>query len=251
MSVGRWVEAQITLAAGSKAPAGHLPVEIFVGKGGSISFDSAGTTGSGTATNLTSKVAITSFSSRVSGLGKGVVQHLQMEQDSAPVLPYNSVDTSITLVNVAAGTKVLAAAITAATSTDVDLYVGRDNNGDGKATSDEEVCKSATELVLESCSVANPAGGTYWVMVQNWETGMGIDDIDLTVAVVPGTDAHNVTVSGPSGPVAAGTPFSLTVNWNEPTMAVDDAWFALVQYGSDSKHRANVGSLLVKIHRAS
>jgi hypothetical protein len=51
--------------------------------------------------------------------------------------------------------------------------------------------------------------------------------------------------------VAAGTPFSLTVNWNEPTMAVDDAWFALVQYGSDSKHRANVGSLLVKIHRAS
>jgi subtilisin family serine protease len=251
LSVGQWAEAQITLSAGSAAPAGHLPVEIFVGKGGSVSFDSVGTTGSGVAPGLTSKVAIKSFASQISGLGKGVVKHLQMTQDSAPLLPYNSQNTSITLVNVPMGTKVLAAAITAATSTDVDLYVGRDNNGDGKATSDEEVCKSATEVALESCSVANPAGGTYWVMVQNWETGMGLDDIDLTVAVVPGMDSHDLTVSGPSGPVAAGTPFDLQINWNEPAMQVNDAWFALVEYGSDRQHPANVGSLLVKINRTS
>jgi hypothetical protein len=177
------------------------------------------------------------------------VKHLQMAQDSAPLLPYDSVNTSVTLVDVPAGSKVLAAAITAATSTDVDLYVGRDSNGDGKASSDEEVCSSASEVALESCSVPNPTGGRYWVLVQNWLTGQGLDEIDLAVAVVPGTDNGNLTVQGPATAVAAGTPFDVTLSWNEPTMAVDDAWFALVEYGSDKQHPTNAGSLLVKLTR--
>jgi hypothetical protein len=174
-----------------------------------------------------------------------------MTQDATPLLPYESPNTSVTLVNVPAGSKVLAAAITAATSTDVDLYVGRDSNGDGKPSSDEEVCSSATEAVLESCQVANPAGGTYWVMVQNWLSGQGLDDIDLAVAVVPGTDNHDLTVTGPSGAVPPNTPFDVTLNWNEPAMAVDEAWFALVEYGSDRQHPTNAGSVLVKLSRTS
>src|SRR3954469_12687748 len=248
LAVGQWDEAEIRLSGGNSVPVAHLPVEIFVGNGQSADRTTSGTTGSATV-SVSSHVAISSFQSRVWGMTKGTVRHLQMEQDLTPVLPYNSPNTSITLVSVPAGSKVLAAAITAATSTDVDLYVGRDANGDGKATSDEEVCSSATEAVLESCQVANPAGGTYWVMVQNWLSGQGLDDIDLAVAVVPGTNNGNLTVTGPSGSVAAGTPFDLNLSWNEPAMAVDDAWFALVEYGSDRQHPTNAGSLLVKLTR--
>src|SRR5215210_1780262 len=250
LAVGQWLEGEVRLAAGSAAPAAHLPVTVFVGRSGSVSLTGTGTSGSATV-SLTSKVSITSFQSRVWGLTKGVVKHLQMTQDSAPLLPYNSVNTSVTLVDVPAGSKALAAAITEATSTDVDLYVGRDSNGDGKASADEEVCSSASETALESCQVPNPVGGTYWVLVQNWATGQALDDIDLAIAVVPGTNNGNLTVQGPTTSVAAGTPFDVTLSWNEPAMAVDDAWFALVEYGSDKQHPTNAGSLLVKLTRTS
>src|SRR4051794_24281970 len=249
-AVGQWLEGEIRLSAGKLAPVAHLPAEIFVGRATSVALESAGTSGSATV-SLSSKVPITSFQSRVWGLAKGTVSHLQMTQDSAPLLPYTSVNTSVTLVDVPAGSKALAAAIESATSTDVDLYVGRDANNDGLASDDEEVCKSASEVVLESCSVPNPTGGRYWVMVQNWATGQGLDDIDLAVAVVPGADNGNLTVQGPATAVPANTPFDVGLSWNVPTMAVDDSWFALIEYGSDRTHPANAGSVLVKLSRTS
>ena len=250
LAVGQWLQGEIQLSGGKTVPVAHLPVEVFVGRSGSADLASAGTSGSATV-SVTSKVPISSFQSRVWGLTKGTVKHLLMTQDATPLLPYDSPNTSVTLVNVPAGSKVLAAAITASTSTDDDLYVGRDANGDGKPSPDEEVCSSASEIALESCSVPNPAGGTYWVMVQNWLTGQGVDNVDLAVAVVPGTDNHDLTVTGPSTSVPAGTPFDLNLAWNEPGMAVDDAWFALVEYGSDRQHPTNAGSLLVKLTRTS
>lgn len=246
--VGQWLEGEIRLAAGSAAPAAHLPVEVFVGQAASISIVTNGTNGSQTV-QATSKVPIRSFQSRVFGLTKGIVKHLSMTQDAAPLLPYDSPNASTTLVDVPAGSKVLAAAITAATSSDVDLYVGRDANGDGAASADEEVCRSASETAYESCQVPNPAGGRYWVLVQNFLTGQVLDTVDLTVAVVPGTDNGNFKATGPSGPVPAGQPFDLTLAWNEPKLAVGETWFALVEYGSDAAHPTNAGSALVKLTR--
>jgi hypothetical protein len=249
-AVGQWLEAEIRLSAGSAAPAAHLPVEVFVGQAGAVNILTNGTNGSQTV-QVTSKVAISKFTSRVYGLTKGTVKHLQMTQDAAPVLPYDSPNTSTTIVDVPAGSKALAAAITAATSSVIDLYVGRDANGDGAASADEEVCKSASDAVLEACQVANPAGGKYWVLVQNWLTGQVLDDIDLTIAIVAGTDNGNLKATGPSGAVPAGTPFDLTIAWNEPKLAVGESWFALVEYGSDGAHPTNAGSVLVKLSRVS
>jgi hypothetical protein len=250
LGVGQWAEGEIRLSAGSAVPVAHLPVTVFVGRAGSVSIATNATNGSQTV-QLTSKVAIKSFQSRVWGLTKGTVKSLQMTQDSAPLLPYDSVNTSTTIVDVPAGSKVLAAAITAATSSDVDLYVGRDANNDGKASSTEEVCSSATEVVLESCQVPNPAAGKWWVLVQNWLTGQVLDDVDVTIATVPGTDNGNLKATGPTVAVPAGTPFDLTLAWNEPSLAVGDSWFALVEYGSDRTHPTNAGSMLVKLTRVS
>jgi subtilisin family serine protease len=250
LGVGQWLEGEVRLAAGAVAPAAHLPLAVFVGKGGSVTIVTNGTNGSQTV-QVSSKVAIKSFQSRVWGLTKGSVTHLQMTQDAAPLLPYTSPNTSTTLIDVPAGAKVLAAAITKATSGDVDLYVGLDANGDGKPSAAEEVCKSATGAVLESCQVPNPAGGKYWVMVQNWLSGQGLDDVELTVATVPGTDNGNLKATGPAGAVAAGTPFDLTLAWNEPRLGVGESWFALVEYGSDKAHPTDAGSVLVQLNRVS
>jgi len=97
----------------------------------------------------------------------------------------------------------------------------------------------------------NPAAGEYWVLVQNWLTGQVLDDIDLTIATVPGTDNGNLKATGPAGAIPAGTLFDLTLAWNEPSLAVGESWFALVEFGSDRTHPTNAGSALVKLTRVS
>src|ERR671918_437439 len=133
-------------------------------------------------------------------------------------------------VDVPAGSKFLAAAITETSANDLDLFVGRDTDGDRAADEGEEVCRSASEIALESCNVTKLEGGTYWVMVQNWLSGRVLDDVKLVVSTVPGTDAGNLTATGPKR-AGAGSSFDVTLAWNEPAMAVDDTWFGLVDLG--------------------
>jgi hypothetical protein len=88
-------------------------------------------------------------------------------------------------------------------------------------------------------------------MVQNWLSGQGLDDIELTIATVPGTDNGNLKATGPSGAIPANTPFGLTLAWNEPNLGVGESWFALVEYGSDRLHPTDAGSQLVQLNRVS
>jgi hypothetical protein len=67
--------------------------------------------------------------------------------------------------------------------------------------------------------------------------------------VIPGTNNGNLTVTDPTGSILADQPFDVTLAWNEPQLEVGDAWFALVEYGSDGRHPNNAGSMLVKIAR--
>src|SRR5438876_1166701 len=76
LGVGQWVTGEIKLKAGGKvAPAAHMPFEVFVGRATAVTIDSPTTSGSKTV-QLTSKVAIQQFGSRVWGLAKGSVTHL-------------------------------------------------------------------------------------------------------------------------------------------------------------------------------
>jgi hypothetical protein len=165
--------------------------------------------------------------------------------------PYDAVaGTFTTMMEVPQSARFLIAEITASTAPDVDLFVGLDSNGDGQPEEAEEVCRSASAVALEKCTLKAPAAGTWWILVQNWAGSEKVlDDIELTAAVIPGTDNGNLTVTGPSGSVAAGQPFNVTLGWNEPALEPGDFWFGLVEYGSDRKTPANAGSLLVRIAR--
>ena len=74
--------------------------------------------------------------------------------------------------------------------------------------------------------------------------------VSLVAAVVPGTDARNLTVSGPRT-AATGASYDLTLSWNVPTMQVGETWFGLVELGSDRKSPGNAGSLFVRPERTS
>jgi subtilisin family serine protease len=245
---GKWLFGELLLS-GSGAPDAHLPVAVLPGGSAQpVEIETTSTSGTHT-TSVSTNIAIKQLTTQVFGLTKGIVTERQLLQDPTPLEPYDGLGgTFEVLVDVPAGSKFLAAAITNTTSTDLDLFVGRDTDGDGLADADEEVCRSASEIALESCNVTKLEGGKYWVMVQNWLTGQVLDDVTLVVSTVPGTDAGNLTATGPQT-VAAGSTFDVTLAWNEPSLAAGDTWFGLVTLGSDRKNPGNVGSLLVKLTR--
>lgn len=248
-AVGQWLFGEVRFAS-SAAPAAHWPVAVLPG-GPPTPVDVETTSSSGSHTvSYTSNVDISRLTTSVFGLQAGEVTQRQLLQDPTPTAPYDGLGgTFHVVVSVPAGSKVLAAEIADTTSTDIDLFVGLDADGDGNPDAAEEVCRSASETAFESCKLAFPEGGSYWVMVQNWLFGQVPDDVELAVTVVPGTDNGNLTVTGPHS-VPAGQPFDLTLSWNEPGLDPGETWFALVELGSDRKRPANVGSLLVKIARS-
>jgi len=248
LALGQWLHAALHLEPeGGAVAATRMPIAIRTGELQNVEAESTGTSGSTTAT-VVSRVDVKDLQTVVSGLTKGVTANELLVQDPTPLDPYDAeVGTFTVLVEVPAGARLLAAEIVDTTSLDLDLFVGIDENGDGVAQESEEVCSSASDTAFESCTLSSPAGGTYWVMVQNW-LGFGIDEVELATAVVGGTDAGNLTVSGPKS-VKAGEPFQVTLSWNEPSMAVDDTWFGLVELGSDRKHPNNAKSLFVTLRR--
>jgi hypothetical protein len=246
LPVGKWIFAEVRLAPrGGGAAAQHFPVAILTGAPQAVDIETASTTGSHTV-SVTSQVEIRELQTSVFGLTEGLVTERLLEQDPTMLEPYDTpVGTFHVVVNVPAGSKFLATEIVDTTSIDLDLFVGRDTDGDGGPDENEELCRSASETAFESCRLSAPAGGSYWVMVQNW-LGFGADHVKLVTSVIPGTSAGNLQVSGPSS-VPANTPFDVTLTWSEPTLASGDTWFALVELGSDRRHPNNAKALLVKL----
>jgi subtilisin family serine protease len=252
LPTGSWRFAEVDLSTKKgAAPAVHLPVAVLPGGAPTpVDVTASDATGSHTAT-LTAPVRIQELTATVLGLQQGAATTEQVTQDPTPLDPYDSLGgTFHVTTDVPDGSRLLAAEITATTAADLDLFVGRDADGDGAPDASEEVCRSASETALEACDLTDPAGGTYWVMVQNWLTGQVVDDVDLVVATVPGSDNGNLTVAGPKGVVSAGSDYDVTLRWDEPAMVPGTTWFALVELAPDKRSPAgSAGSMLVRIDR--
>jgi len=248
LALGQWLHAALMLEPQQGvAPSTRLPIAILTGEPQSVEAESTGTSGS-TTVSVTSNVDIKDLQTVVSGLTEGNVTNELLPQDPTPLDPYDApVGTFHILVQVPAGSRVLASEIVDTTSIDLDLFVGIDTNGDGTPQESEEICRSASDTAFESCKLASPEGGTYWVMVQNW-LGLGVNPVELLTVVLAGSDVGNLTASGPKS-VKAGTPFDVTLAWDEPAMEVDDTWFGFVELGSDKQHPNNAKSLFVAIRR--
>ena len=249
LAVGQWNFGEVRLVpAGGAVPETRLPVALQTAKPVPVDVVTNTTQGA-TIVTTTSKVAITNLSSVISGLTQGRADEFLLETDPTPTEgPYDvPVGTKTFLVDVPAGSRFLATKIAETDSLDVDLFVGQDANNDGVAEEAEELCRSATEATLESCSLSNPSGGKYWIVVQNW-LGLGASNIELVTAVIPGQSAGNLSVTGPRS-VPANTPFDVTVTWREPSLDSGETWFGLVELGSDKKHPNNAKALFVTVKR--
>lgn len=184
------------------------------------------------------------------GLARGELEQLRLPQDPSPDDPFLSpIGKHLEIRTVPEDSLRLVAEVTQATASDIDLFVGRDDNGDGRPQPEEVQCVSGSPFWAEYCEVRDPEPGTWWILVQNWEASDSPPDaVTLSHAVVPYDNAGNFDVAGPAA-IEGGEPFALDLSWELPELNPGDRWYgaAAIARGEDRTLLGIVGVDLVGI----
>ncbi len=251
LSTTKWLFGTLVLtpAAGSSAPVAHLPVGVLPSAGvlpEAIDITTRRDAGSQLETGLQAK-EVTDLQISASGLVPQKSTTLSIVEDGTNADAFNGDGAAVTNLTVPAGATSLSATLSNPTATDFDMYVGT-----GAVTAANVVAQSAAGGSNESVTIATPAAGTYWVLVQNYEasTPGGTDTTDLLTAVVAG-DEGNLRAEGPQGPVAAATPFDIRTFWDESAMEAGQTWIGALTLGSSSDSPDDIGIIPVAIHRVA
>ncbi len=148
-----------------------------------------------------------------------------LQADPSNGSPYdgNGNGSFFTLVGPPAGSSeaeyFLRAVATSATASDIDLFVGRDSNGDGQPQEEEELCTSADPSAQERCEldVVASGGERFWVLVQNFTAGAsGTDQVVLTTSFIDLAPANsNLVATGPATTAVDG-PIPVRLSWDTP-----------------------------------
>jgi len=134
---------------------------------------------------------------------------------------------------------------------DLDLFVGRDNNGNGVADEAEELCSSITPTDLERCDLFDLPAGDYWIVVQNWDgTEVSGDEATLlSAAIGPGGD-NTLAVTGP-GIVEEGESYNLRLSWDNVSALPGEVWFGALGIGSNRGQPNNISVIPLRFARSA
>jgi len=174
----------------------------------------------------------------------------ELPQDPTNDNPYDNDEGTFTkLYSLPQGALWLHAETLASTAEDLDLYVGRDDNGNGAADDSEELCASISPVDIENCDLFDLPPGDYWIVVQNWTaSGAGSDEATLlSAAIAPAADS-NLAASGP-GIAGAGETFDLRLSWDNLAALPGEEWLGAVGIGSTRESPNDVGVFPVRFQR--
>ncbi|MCH8058644.1 MAG: hypothetical protein IIB78_12330, partial [Proteobacteria bacterium] len=135
------------------------------------------------------------------------------------------------------------------TAIDLDLFVGRDSNGNGFAEESELLCESTTPIDIENCDLLSPDPGDYWVIVQNWDSsGPQGDEATLISAVIgPAVDSR-LAASGP-GITTKDESFKVRLSWDNVNALPGEEWLGAVGIGTNRDQPSNIGIIPVHFNR--
>lgn len=195
-------------------------------------------------------LAIDELTLRAFGLTVAQVQQGDVATDSDNSDVFDDLNDGVASFNftVPMNAKRFVVEITDSQAPDLDLWVGRDDNGDGVAQQSELIEHSAGSSAIEKVDLSLPQSGDYWVLVQNWQgSGSSSDRFTLSHAIVDGEQDTSLTISGPQS-VALQQPFSLRVGWDQ-AMTEGDKAYGAADLGTDSDSAGNLGLLAVDLIR--
>ncbi|MCD6641039.1 MAG: S8 family serine peptidase, partial [Nocardioides sp.] len=239
---------ELTPPTGSTAPAAHLPIAVKPSAGvlpKSIDITTRRDAGSdlvrGLQTNAASDLQLTA-----SGLVPEQRKQISVVPDTTNSDPWDGNGVHVEHITVPAGADRLVAKLEKSTALDNDMYVGV-----GEVSEANVVCMSATAAANESCDIAAPEAGDWWILVQNWEgsDAPAADTADLVTALVVGSEG-NLRAEGPAS-VAKKTPYDVRVFWDEAAMEAGQVWYGALTMGTDASHPDNIGVMPVQVRRVA
>lgn len=248
--IGETYFGRITLTPDNAAvPSVTLPVAVVPSAGvlpGSADITTRRNAGSYPITGIES-LAVSEFTGSVLGLVPATLHTDTATPDPTNGAPYDDLSqVKVITVDVPAGSTRLVAEVLETTMPDLDLYVG---TGDTPSAA-TQACQSASSGSAEKCDVADPAAGTWWILIQDWEGAeTQPDTFTLATAVVPGTSLGNAGIDGPDGPVAVGEPYDVRLTWDLPQMVEGDVWYGTAVLGTSPATPGDIGTFPVTIRR--
>ena len=131
------------------------------------------------------------------------------------------------------------------TSEDVDLYVGRDSNGNGKAEASEQLCASESPTVFEYCDLFTPEAGDYWVIAQNWAAGSNVvDDVTVKSAVIGKNTNSRLSATG-AGMTENSVEQTVRLSWDNVSAAPGTELIGAIGIGTRRETANNIGIIPV------
>ncbi|MGB4595258.1 MAG: Ig-like domain-containing protein [Anaerolineaceae bacterium] len=246
----------VNIGAGPAISDAHIPLAVLPTASNIpalVKFDSHRDADGATLSDLMA-VELTGANTFNTGLAKAELDSFLLDPDPTPG---NAMDdltqVFVKKLTVPAYTIRLVAEITASTSSDIDMFLYWDANGDGLLSgADYLLASSATGAVLEYINAPKDfvyynQPDTFFVVVQNW-AGTAGDSVTLAVGmvpVVPPMDNYEVVlpVTNP-----AGAPFSMDILWNEDTQEGDRLYGYFETY-ADETGTIFIGGTDIDIHR--
>ena len=249
--VGEWISGRIRLSSGG-SPDQFLTVSVY-SDGGEIPQEitvSSDLDGGWQEVMLSGLVALPDATFTSGGLVEPATTTKVLAQDPTDDDPYDGGEGSFTVWHPSPnGILWLYAETLESTSVDLDLFVGRDDNGDGFPQAFEELCTSTSSNELELCELYDLPPGDYWIVVQNWKAGQESgDEATLVHAAVGPSAGANFAATGP-GITSAGENIPLRLSWDNVNALPGDQYFGAVGIGSSRETPNNIGVIPVRFDR--
>lgn len=194
-----------------------------------------------------------------SGLEQATVVEFELERDLTygTVIDGSKLDGAVYTIplNIQSRSKRLVVEILESSSPDLDIYIGRDPNLDGKP----DVYELASEIkwystgpdAFELIDIMAPENATYWMLVHNFTAATDVenpekDKIKLAYVVVD-YDDDTMTVEAPKS-LAPRKEADLRIKWNKP-MAEGSLHYATIELGTSAELSKNIGAIRVNVNR--
>ena len=185
-----------------------------------------------------------------SALVRPIREDLTLPTDPSNDDPFDDSDgLALLLLDVDEDALMLRAETRSDQAPDVDLFLGQDLNGNGRAEEDEIVCSSASFDADETCQVPVPEAGRWWILVQNWagSGSVGGDAIELDWALLQTEDDPSFGINGPGR--HPGGPLAVQLFADQPALRLGETWWAAFGVGSQPEQPADIGVIAVSLTR--
>ncbi len=204
-------------------------------------------------TQLNGLIALPRPSAQLSEFAKVTTESANILGNTSTPFKENTSGTLLRLITINDAGGQLWASAGSASGRDLDLYLGRDANNDGLASSNELLCRKDSSASAESCRIDVTTAGRYWLLLQIASTSpltsssVSLEYAAIAATTMPSTRANFAALPGKTPQAVA---FPLTLAYDLGGSVPGEAYIATLALRADRAAAKPFSTILVRLIRA-